>query len=166
MLLEEFLKTQFIDNKLTTQNIKPPVSYSSKLKLSSKDVTLKFCLTRPSNRFYDMEYFIIINPGAFSMDPSYSVSPRNIDMVSLRNAIVSQMSASDTKYMILIKFDDRKAVFRFNVDKWIKDTTFGIKPETYLTKFNRKFKLKVPPPQMVMTDFILLPLEKYIIDRF
>jgi len=154
-----------ISPQLQKQNI-PSVNYSSKIKLSSKDVGLDFLLAKDTGRFYEVHFALQINPKGHEIDPSVPLTPRNIDMSSLHKAIMNNIRPYDQRYMVISDFDTNKVKFRFNHEKWMKKATSGLTPKTKYSKFDREFKLKVAPPPMILTTHVRKPFEDFIVRKF
>jgi len=143
-----------------------PKKFTQKIKLSSKDVEINFLLSRDIGTEYKVDYLVDIVPNRNVTDPSKIIASSNIDLVSLRNAILSKLKPLDVKYMVLKSFDSFKCTFYFDADKWMKDCMLNNNPIVELSKFSKKFKLKVMIPPMLLSDQIRIGLPIFIVARF
>jgi len=78
-------------------------------------------------------------------------------MVALKKAILDNVSAYDKNYMILDVHDTRRAIFRFDHEKWLRESVSDTNTKTKLTRFARTFRMKKTVPSMIMYD----PLRSY-----
>lgn len=156
---------QFIAPELRNATL-PPEQYDKKIKLRKNEVTLNFLETKDSNGIFRINYIVQLRLKGRRLDPQVKISPSVLDMQSLRDAILSNIPPFDRKYMILRKFDDKKAFFDFNHDKWLKDATKGMKGKTHFSKFDREFKFKIQPPKAVSRDRLTIKFEKFITRKF
>lgn len=156
---------EFIAPELKKQTLSGE-QYKSKLQLRKNEVTLNFLETKDSNGTFRINYIVQVNPKGRRLDPQVKMSPSVLDMQSLREAILSNIPPFDRKYMILRKFDDKKAFFDFNHEKWLKDATKGMKGKNYYSKFDREFKFKIQPPKAVSKDRLTIKFEKFITRKF
>jgi hypothetical protein len=143
-----------------------PKKFTQKIKLTSKDVEINFLLSRDIGSEYKVDYLVDIVPNRNITDPTKIVASSKIDLVSLRNAILAKLKPLDIKYMVLKSFDSFKCTFYFDVDKWIKDCMLNNNPIVELSKFSKKFKLKVMVPPMLLSDRIRIGLPIFIVARF
>lgn len=155
----------FISPNLIQQNLSPP-QYDEKLKLTKYDVKLTFLYSKDNGVDYTLTYAVQILPKGNKIDPSKPFTVANIDMISLREAILGNIPPSDLKYIILQSFDNIKAIFKFNVDKWMKDATMGIRPMIHISKFDRSFKLKKAPPRVILYEPTRNVFEQFITRKF
>lgn len=155
----------FIDPIFLNPNISQK-RFTEKIKLKKKDVSIQFLLATDIGDTYKVIYIVNINPSIRQEDPSIQISPRNIDMESLRFSIIEHIKPYDRDYMILHSFDHRKAEFRLNTKKWFKDATNNLKSTTHISKFDRSFKLKKQPPYMIMHDFLRNQWAKFVVRKF
>lgn len=155
----------FISKRLQKQTVSPE-TYQSKVKLDKKEVNLSYLEAKDTAGEYKLTYIINLNLKGRKIDPKKKLSPATIDMESLRDGIISNIPSYDQKYLSLKKFDDRKAIFSFDHEKWIKDATKGIKPKTYYSKFDREFRLKVQPPKEILKESVSKKFEDFITRKF
>ena len=155
----------FISKDLQKQTVAPE-EYDKKIELRKNEVTLNFYETKDSGGVFRINYIVMIKPKGRRLDPKVKMSPAVLDMQSLRNAIVSNIPPFDRKYMILRKFDDRKAFFVFDHEKWLKDATRGMKGKTHYSKFDREFKFKIKPPSAIHRDRLTIKFEKFLTRKF
>jgi len=155
----------FISKDLQKQTVSPE-TYPDKIKLNKNEVSLQFLETKDNGGTFKLHYIVQIRPKGRQHDPRKKLSPADLDMESLRDAIVSNISAYDRSYLILKKFDDRKAFFEFNHKKWLKDAMKGIKPRTHFSKFDREFRFKKIPPKEIRKDKITLKFEQFLTRKF
>ena len=155
----------FINPVFLNPNI-PQKRFNEKLKLTKGEVKISFLLAAPTNGTYKVVFIVNVYPKGRMKDPSIIVSPRNLDMQSLRNAIIANIKEYDKQYMILKEFDHRKAIFHLDGKKWFKDTTQNLTPRVHFSKFDRSFKLKKAPPRMIMMDFGRDQFGKFVVKNF
>ena len=155
----------FISPLLLKQTLSPP-QYETKVKLTKDDVKLNFLFARDNGLVYKLQYTVQILPRNKNINPSLQLTVRNLDMIALREAILGNIPPNDLKYVILESFDDIKAIFRFDVNKWLKDSTIGLKPEIYISRFDRVFKFKISPPRIIMYDPVSSRFDQFIIRSF
>lgn len=158
--MANFVKPVFLTPNISQQQ------FVKKIQIKRNDISLQFLLSKEGNDTYRVVYIVNINPRVKLQDPSMSLSPRNIDMESLRNAIIKNINPYDKKYMVLKIFDTRKAEFHLDTDKWFKDATTGLNPKTHYSKFDRAFKLKQAIPKMILQDFTRIQWGKFVIRKF
>lgn len=158
--MANFLNPIFLNTNIRQQK------FVEKIKIDRTDVSLQFLLGNNATDTYRVVYIVNLNPGIRLKDPSITLSPRNINMESLRNAIIANIRPYDKKYMVLKTFDTRKAEFHLDTDKWFKDATTGLNPKTHYSKFDRAFKLKIAPPRMILQDFIRKYWGEFVIKQF
>lgn len=161
----------FIVPDLINANI-PKLIFAKKIELRKKDIALTHLLSKDLGKTYKVVFLINIYP-PMNIGPNLKITPRTVNMISLKKAILGNIKNYDLKYMKLINFDTQKAEFHFDLDKWLGDATSGLKSSTAISKFARTFKFKVAPPRMIMEDmlrdewgkFILKHFKKYIEDK-
>ena len=141
----------------------------SRIKINKNDVNLTFLLTRDVGKTYRIVYVVGILTRQQRYDPSFILSPSKIDMVSLKKAILANIFYSDLKYMNLISFTHKTAIFDFNIEKWLDDATRNLKPKTEFSRFNRVFRFKAKVPMMVLTtnsfgfsEFVIRNFKEYM----
>ena len=157
--------SDFISRDLQKQNL-PPEQYTSKLKLNKNEVSLSFLQSKDTGGTLVLTYAVQIVPKGRKIDPKRRISPATVDMTSLREGILSSIRGYDRKYLILKKFDDKKAVFHFDHETFLKDSTRGMKPVTKYSKFNREFKFKKVPPREVLRNAIPSTFGDFITRKF
>lgn len=155
----------FIDADLQKQNV-PSLDYSGKIFITKNDVNLTPMISREAMGFYQMHYIVQINLKPHQADPGFSLRASQIDLVSLRTAILSNIKPYDLRYVILHSFDTRGAIFRFNHDAWLRDATSRMRVTTHFSRFDRSFKFNLKLPRMIMTDFTLATFEPFLQRRF
>jgi len=143
-----------------------------KVKLFKNNITLVPIISKDTGKLYKMNFMLnIYLPKKY--DINTKLSPRNVNMIFLKNAILNNISDYDRKYMSLSYFDTKKATFIFEKDKWMKDAVNNLSSKKELSKFSRSFKLKIAPPRMILQDmsseywgkYILRHFKKYVDDK-
>ena len=157
--------SDFISQELQKQNT-PPETYKSKVKLNKNDVHLGFRENRDTGGTFKLYYNVQIITRGRKVDPKKKLTPATIDMESLREAILSSIGKYDRKYLVLKKFDDRKAVFELDHEKYLKDATRSLRPTIKYSKFNREFKFKQAPPKEVLRNAIPSTYGDFITRKF
>ena len=147
------------------QNLAPP-QYQEKMTVYSKDISLDRLLSKDTGPHFEVHYAVAIMQRGNQIDPSKPITPSTVNMDSLRTALLGKIREQDRKYMVLYRFDTRKCIFRFNYVKWLNDATRGMAPRTNVSRFKRDFSFKVAPPPMLLTDFVSIPIEKFILKKF
>lgn len=155
----------FIHPNFLRGTIKAPFP-PGKQSILKADVNMTFLLAQDLGRVYKVVYALSIITKTQRLAPQTILTPSMINMFSLRNAILANVSEYDKKYMELIKFDTMKVEFYFKHEKWFEDALRGTQPVTELSRFSRTFKLKVRVPGMIFHDFTSIPFEKFIIRKF
>jgi len=138
---------------------------NQKIELGKNDIVLTFVLSRTSFDGFKILYTIRIQPMRMVMSGT-QIRASQIDKESLKQAIIENIDPSDIKYMTLKKFDTTTAEFHFEFDKWFEEATRGIKPQTYISKFDQEFRLKIQPPKVIMFDIGRNDFFGYIADKF
>lgn len=136
----------------------PPLT---KTKLSKNDITLEFILSRLTQEGYKIRFLVRIMPMALN-----GLQSKNIDMVSLHDAIIANIDSFDKKYVTLKSFDTLKCEFVFDFNKWFKDALKDVTPKTYFSKFNQEYRLKIQPPKMILFDTMRSLFFDYITKEF
>jgi len=155
----------FISSKFLVANIPQEIT-KQKIKIQKNDINLQFLLANDIGKTYRLLFIVIINYSTLMKDYSLQPSVSDIDLISLKTAILENIDPYDRKYMILSKFTTVEAEFLFDVEKWLTDATRGIQPRTFLTKFAKEFRLKVAPPKMIMFDELRNIWCKFIARKF
>lgn len=155
----------FISKELQKQTVAPE-TYKSKIELTKREVGLQFLETKDANGVFKIIYIVTINTKGRKSDPKRTIKLSDYDMQSLREGILSNIPAYDKKYLVLKKFDDRKAFFEFDHEKWLKDATKGMKGKTHYSKFDREFRFKIQPPKEIRKDKITIKFEKFLTRKF
>ena len=138
---------------------------NQKIKLEKKDVILTFVLSRSTFTGYKILYTIRIQPMKMVM-MGIQIRASQIDMESLKQAIIENIDPFDMKYMNLKKFDTITCEFEFDFDKWFADATKNIQPQTFVSKFDQEYKLRIQPPKVIMFDIGRNDFFKYIAEKF
>ena len=157
--------SDFISSQLQKQTLSPEL-YPSKAVLQKNEVNIQFLESKDTGGTFKLHYIVQINTRGRKIDPSKKLSPATIDMQSLREGIVARISSYDQNYLTLIKFDDKKAIFELNHEKWIKDATAGMNPRTHFSKFDREFRFKRQVPRELGKDKVSYRFEKFITRKF
>jgi hypothetical protein len=155
----------FISPKFTTSNITQEFD-TGKIKVEKKDVSLQFLLANDAGKTYRVLFIVMINYNQLLKDYGTQPSASNIDLISLKSAILESIHPYDRKYMILSKFTTTEVEFLFDTKKWLEDATRGIQPRIYLTRFAREFSFKVEPPKMIMFDELREVWGRFISRKF
>ena len=95
--------SRFIKPQLLAPNLRSPV-YEKKIKINKNDVSLQFLLARDVGSTYKVSFIVMLNPRQ-RLEPGIMLSPRNVDMVSLREAIIAKIDPYDRIYMKIGNFD-------------------------------------------------------------
>ena len=95
---------------------------------------------------------------------------KDLDMNSLRKAVMDQIKESDRKYIDIYYIDTQKVEFIVK-EKWFEDAMKNISLFKKISIFKKDFRLKTEPPFMVKTtcvntkewnDLVIGKLKKYI----
>ncbi len=148
----------------TNQRISQPI-YKEKILIKSQDVNLKRLFSKSVGENFEVHFAVLIIPRG-NYDSAVPITPATINLMSLKDAIASNIRSQDKKYMVVDNFDTRKVIFKFNHEKWLKDATSSMRPSTEISRFRRDFKLKAPLPPMLLTDFVSKPIEDFILKKF
>lgn len=126
----------------------------NKIEINKSDVSLQFSNSKDISSTYKVEFYVNLNIGKRLENPSEKLTLRNVDPVSLKKAIMSNVSKSDKDYMDLVSFDTTKATFHLKTDKWLEKCLRGVKGTKQLSTFSVLFKLKQQPPNMIKKDIL------------
>lgn len=94
---------------------------------------------------------------------------KDVDMNSLRSAVISHLSKDDVKYLDIDILNTRKVEFSLKED-WYKDAMEKLNPVKTFNIFKKDFRLKIPAPFIVRTacvntklwnDLVVEKLRKY-----
>ncbi len=138
----------------------------SNIEIRKADVSLQFCNAKDIGSTYKVEFYVNINLGKRLEDQSVKLTMRNVDSISLKKAIMSNLTNKDSDYMDLVSFDTTKAVFHLKTDKWIKEATKGVDGVKNITTFSIVFKLKEPAPSMIKKDILSKDWENFVSRKF
>jgi hypothetical protein len=142
--------SDFIRPEFRTPNI-PQYSPPTKIEIRKQDLSLDFLLAREVGKNYKIEYIVNIIPSVRERDPSIPLNPLTVDMGSLKKAIIQNIDYYDRKYLDLVNFDTRKAVFYVN-ETFFKNAFTNINPATSFSSFRRDFRLKTRLPRVIVYD--------------
>ena len=156
-----------LTNLLNAPIMPPPLSPpSGKIKILPSDINMTFLNASDRGKNYKIIYVINIITKSQKLNPNLVLRTSFIDMASLKNAIMTNVDFYDKTYLNLEKFDNTKAEFYFDHDKWLDDCLGSSTPITYYSRFNRIFKLKKRVPLMINHDYTSIPFEKFVIRKF
>ena len=155
----------FIAQQFTSPNIRQ-FKFIQRIHLKPEDISLSFLSSREIGDNYRVEFLVQINSKQAMQDPSKILVNSDIDMASLRNAIVSKLVPADRKYMLLKNFTTIKAEFLFDSNLWLKDTLSNVEPKTTFTTFSKIFKFKIPLPPMILRDAVRTGFPQFLIRKF
>jgi hypothetical protein len=155
----------FITQQFTNSNIRQ-FKFIQRIHLKPEDLSLNFLAAREVGSDYRVDFLVQLNPKQAIQDPSKMLTNSDIDMASLRNAIISKLVPIDKKYMLLKNFSTIKAEFHFDSNLWLKDTLNNVEPRTTLTTFSKIFKFKIPLPPMILRDAIRIGFPQFLIRKF
>lgn len=154
-----------IDPRFLRPTLASP-TFPNRVKIKKSDVYLQFLLAKDIGPTYKVEYIVQLNPMEAVKNPSINLSPSNVDMASLKKAIIDNIDLYDKKYMILKNYDTRKAIFHLDTDRWMNDALSTVRPVTHLSKFNRVFRLKTRVPRMILYDPMSKIFGDFVIKKF
>lgn len=137
----------------------------NKIEIKKRDVSLQFANSKDIGSTYKVEFFVNLNLGSRLEDPSTKLTMRNVDSVSLKRAILDNVTKTDEEYMDLVSFDTTKAVFHLKTDKWIQDTFKGVRGTKRITTFSISFKLKQQPPNMIKKDLLRSEWDQFVLRK-
>ena len=146
----------------TKKNFKiNPYPVIKKYKVKKEDVHLGYVLSRPTRDGYKIIYTVTILPKG-----KQNISFRDIDLVSLRDAIEQNMRPYDKNYIKLKNFDNMRAEFIFDIKKWLRDSLQNVRPLTKYGSFTREFKLRKRLPFMILQDPLQKGFEDFLLKNF
>lgn len=155
----------FITQQFTNSNIRQ-LKFIQRIHLKPEDISLSFLSSREIGNNYMVDFLIQLNPRQAIRDPSKVLVNSDIDMASLRSAIISKLVPSDKRYMLLKNFSTNKAEFHFDSNLWLKDTLNNVEPKTTLISFSKVFKFKIPLPTMILRDATRIDFPQFLIRKF
>jgi len=144
--------------------IEPETKKNEKQKINYSQVNLSFTLGRAVGETYRIVYMVSLRNS--NLAPEMMLKNSNVDMKSLREAIIKRIDAYDRPYMKLTKFSTINATFEFNHKKWMNDALSSVNPSNRLSKFEQRFKFKKQIPKMIQFSVTRINFEKYIVRRF
>lgn len=157
--------SDFISKELQKQTIAPE-TYDSKIVLFKNEVNIQYVNSRDTGPEFKLYYLVNLSIKGRRLDPKTVLSPRTIDMKSLEDGIYSNLKSFDSRYLVLSKFDDRRAEFVFDHERWLKDATSGMKGKTSFSKFDREFRFKIKLPFELSKDANGYSFNKFITRKF
>jgi hypothetical protein len=142
--------SDFIYKQVKTPNI-PQERIPLKIRIKKTDVKLDFLLAKEVNGKYKIEYYVSIIPSVRERNPSIPLNIGTINKKDLESAIIYNLDYYDRKYMNLLTFDTKKAIFYLS-EKFFIDAFNSITPTTTFSSFRRDFRLKIRLPRVIVYD--------------
>jgi hypothetical protein len=136
-----------------------------KIKILPDELTLQLLRSKDIGYTYSVEFLITLSSKKRTNSPFNNLSLKDLDLNSLKFAILSNIKDYDRQYMDLVSFDHSKAIFHLKVNKWIKDTTNQMRQKTKLGSFKMYFKLKQAPPRMIFYDALRFDWNNFMIRK-
>jgi len=147
----------FINRNFT---LPEPNENFGKVKITSSDISLKYVMT--NNRIdFIMTYVVVIfkqNP----KNPALPLQYTQVDLPSLKEAILNKFKLDDKKYITISSFDTSKVIIKFDHEKWIRDAFNGVNGQPRLSKFELEFKLKKMIPSFIVYDGFMVMFNEFI----
>jgi hypothetical protein len=94
------------------------------------------------------------------------IGNNNIDTSLIKGKLENKIKEADKKYVKLIEGNHRRAVYEFNVEKWLKDAMSEINGKFYYGKYSKEYRLKRQIPRFISSVAYRVDLEKYIATYF
>jgi len=132
-----------------------------KIKLRPSQVNLQFLSGRPAKGTYIVSHSVIIQ--SIGAEP---IQLRGLNKKVYEDCLIKSTKRLDQKYMKLTKYTTTKATFEFDVNKWLKDSLYNVKPSNRVSRFEQVFKLKVSPPEMISYSVSKIHFDKFILNKF
>jgi len=155
------MQPNIVGNFYTDRFNQIPKQQEVKIVVSPADVNLNFYNARTMGKSYKIEFIVNL------YGPKYiNYNVRNLDFNSLKQSILQKIPTQDKDYLKLEKFDDRKAVFTFNDEKWFSEAVRNIKKSYIPGAFNSKFKFNKQIPRVIAYDIIRSGFNAYITKKF
>ncbi len=132
----------------------------SKIKLLPNDIALKYVMTNNRGAL-SFTYLVVIfkeNPTS----PSIPLQYNQVDLLSLKEAILSKFKIEDKIYIEIISFDISKVIIKFKHDEWIKDAFKNTAGVPRFSKFEIEFKLKKQVPMFILYDGFMAMFNEFI----
>ena len=151
----------FINNVFTQQNI--PNIISQKIRLETKDIMLNYVMTnnRDSLTFTYLVSIIKQNP----VNPMLPMQYNQVDLNSLKIAILGKFKTQDLKYIEIKNFDTSKVIVRFKHEDWIKDAFNNVAGQTTFSKFEMIFRLKKQIPMYIVFDGFMSMFNTFMVPK-
>lgn len=147
----------FVSPIFSTTNI---IQTNQKIKINPNNLVLKYVMTNNRNNF-TITYLLSINmPNP--RNPSMPLQYNQVDLVSLKTAILGKFKNEDIKYLEIVNFDTSKVIIRFKHEDWIRDAMNGVNGIPRLSKFELEFKLKKNVPMFILFDGFLFMFNEFI----
>lgn len=143
-----------------SQNTKMPLPNSN-----SVSTNFNIMPTLISSRVFNGKYLFTFNNMAYNINGLYNTSQR-FDQNILKKKLLAFIKESDRKYIILKSFDTNKSTFEFDIEKWLDDAFVHTSGVLHLTKFDKRYRLKVMPPFMVRAYGARIEFTKYVATYF
>jgi len=144
--------------------VEPIKTTNEKQKITSSQISLQFTLGRPVGNTYRIVYMVSLRNSIFS--PEKLLQNKDIDMKSLKEAILSSIDSYDRDYMKLIKFSTISATFELDVNKWLSKALQNVSPNNRMSKFEQRFKFKIQLPKMIQFSITRINFDKFIVRKF
>ena len=155
-------------DKLALSSIKQ--STDPKVKVNKSDISLTFIFYKKGAGSVVLVYAISIfryrdDKGALITD----LTNKDVDMTSLRNAVMEHIYSGDRKYVNINLLTTKKVEFSLKED-WFEDAMKNLSPNKFFSVFKKDFRLKISPPFFIKTtcvntklwnDLIVEKLRKY-----
>jgi len=158
--MPDFIRPQFRQPNILIHT--PP----KKIRLTKNEVNLQFLMAKDTGKVYTVTYLLNIIPNRLERDPSIPLTPANVDMTTLKNAIIANVRAFDKNYMILNTYDTRRVIFHFDHVKWLRESVSDSNTITKVTRFARVFRMRKVVPSMIMYDPLRTYFEPFMLRKF
>lgn len=158
-------------DRLSLYSIKP--QNDPKCKVEKRDISLTFLYYKKTRDSISLSYAItIFKYRDMNGQILTELGKKDVDMNSLRKAVMDQLIEADRKYFDINSIDTRKVEFVLK-EKWFEDAMKNITLFKQISIFKKDFRLKTAPPLLIRTtcvntkswnDIIVSKVKKYITD--
>ncbi len=144
--------------------VEPVKKTKEKQNITPSQVALQFTLGRPVGDTYRVVFMVSLRNNILS--PEKSLQNKDIDMKSLKAAIISRIDSYDRDYMKLTKFSTVSATFELDTNKWLRKALQSVSPNNRMSKFEQRFKFKIQIPKMIQFSVTRINFDKFIVRKF
>lgn len=126
-------------------------------------INLTFLRSNSKLNDYEIVYSIILSSAEY--DFSDTNVRRRVLKKTLTKALISKIKEDERRYISVKSNSGDRVIFVFNFKKWFADSTKPLQTKSYMSKFERRIKLKKTLPSLVYYNYDAY-LGKFISKKF